>query len=114
MRGVLVSQEDTTPGIHDTLTEGNYIVHGVVVNIIGQGDGGRLLKNLGHDREVGIKMSSDRLSNIAKGDEDGRLQRISETTARLLQFSGCRCERTRELVHTRMLSMWFIKVSQNG
>lgn len=76
LRSALVGQEDTTPGIHDTLTERDNVVEHLNGDIVAGGNGRGLLENLGNDRQVGVELSSDSLGNVAKCLENGGLELV--------------------------------------
>lgn len=69
---------DATPGVHDTLTErDDVIVH--LVRAIGTSlNSRRLLKDLGHDGQVGLEVTTDGASNIAEALQDGGLELLSQ------------------------------------
>lgn len=62
----LVSQEDTAPGIHDTLAKGNNVVKHVERNIVASSDIRCLLEYLSDDWQVCVEVGSDSLGNVAK------------------------------------------------
>jgi hypothetical protein len=79
LRLALVGQKDPTPGIHDALTERDDVVKHFH-SYVGTGCDGRcLLKDLGDDRQVYIKLSPDSLGNVSKGFENRGLKLIGGT-----------------------------------
>lgn len=76
LRGTLVRQENTTPGIHDTFTERDDVVERFKSNVGTGGNGRRLLKDLSNDWQVNVELCPDGLSNITECFEDGRLQLV--------------------------------------
>ena len=75
-RSALVRQKDTTPSIHDALTERDNVINHVVWEVGAGGNAGGLLENLANNRQVGIEVSADGLADITEALEDGRLQLV--------------------------------------
>lgn len=76
LRGTLVRQENTTPGIHDTFTKRDDVVERFKSNVGTGGNGRSLLKDLSNDWQVNVELCPDGLSNITECFEDGRLQLV--------------------------------------
>lgn len=73
----LVREQDTTPSIHDTLTQRDDVVNHVIRKIGAGGNRGGLLKNLTHNGQVVIEVGgSDGLSDISEGLQDGGLELV--------------------------------------
>lgn len=79
LRSTLVGQEDTAPSIHDTFAEGDHILHGISIDIIGECDARRLLKDLCYNRQVGLEVYANSLCDISESDENGGFECISKT-----------------------------------
>ena len=75
-RSALVGQKNTTPSIHDALTERNNVIHHVVWEVGAGGHAGGLLENLTNDRQVCVEVGSDGLGDIAEGLKNRRLELV--------------------------------------
>ena len=71
-------QHDSTPGIHDALTERDDIVEHLVWTLRRGRDVGRLLQHLRDDREVDLEVSTDGLSEVPEALKDGRFKLIAQ------------------------------------
>ena len=86
LRGTLVRQENTTPGIHYTFTEGDDVVERFKSNV-GTGCNGRsLLKDLSNHWQVNVELCPNGLSNITECFEDGRLQLVGRALWTVSKF----------------------------
>lgn len=63
----LVSNENSSPGIHDAFTKRNDVFQHVERDVRAGSDVRRLLEHLSNNWQVSVEMGSDRLSNITKG-----------------------------------------------
>ena len=70
----LVSQKDTTPGIHDTLSKRHDIVTHIHSDLRTGSDNGCLLEKRANDSQVRLELRSNGLSNIAESLENRRLE----------------------------------------
>ena len=75
-RSALIGQKNTTPSIHDALTERNNVIHHIIWEVGAGGHAGGLLENLANDRQVRIKVGSDGLGDIAEGLKNRRLELV--------------------------------------
>jgi len=76
-RSALVGQKDTTPGIHDTLTERNDVINHVVWEVRAGGDTGGLLEDLANNRQISVKVGSDGLGDVTEGLENRGLKLVA-------------------------------------
>ena len=72
---------DTTPRIHDALTQSNNIVEHLVGAIGTGGDSRSLLQYLGDNSEVGLKVAANGARNIAEALKNGRLELVGKGSA---------------------------------
>lgn len=92
LRLALVSQKDTTPSIHDTLTEGDDVVDGVKRHIVAGGHGRGLVEDSCNNLKIGVKLSADSLSDISKCLKDSRLELIAAGLRRQLVGRSQNCQ----------------------
>lgn len=75
-RCAFVGQKDTTPSIHDTLAKRDNVVDHLVGKVGAGGDARGLLQDLANNRQVGVELGSDGLSNVTEGLEDRGLELV--------------------------------------
>lgn len=73
------SANDSSPGIHDTLSQRDDIVEHFIRAFRVSYNATCLLENLSHNREVSLKVTSNSSSNIAKALKDGWLELVGES-----------------------------------
>jgi hypothetical protein len=78
-RCALVRKQDTTPGIHDTLAEGNNVVDHVEWQVVAGGNRRGLLENTAYNSEVSVELGSNGLSNVTESLQDGRLELVGSS-----------------------------------
>lgn len=78
-RCALVRKQDTTPGIHDTLAEGDNVVDHVVWKVGAGGDRRGLLENTADNSEVSVELGSNSLGNVTESLQDGRLELVGSS-----------------------------------
>ena len=71
-------QHDSTPGIHDALTERDDIVEHLVWSLWRGRDVSRLLQHLRDDRKVHLEVSTDGLSEVPETLKDSRFELIAQ------------------------------------
>lgn len=86
LRLALVRKENPTPGIHDTLTEGDNVIQHLDSNIVAGGDQGGLLQDLTDNGQVLIKVLSNCLGNVPKSFEDSWLELVGGALEIMLEI----------------------------
>lgn len=75
----LHGSDDTTPGIHNTLTQRDDIANHLNGTVRGSSDCSSLLEDLCHHRQICLKVSRDGTGDIAEALQNGRLELIGES-----------------------------------
>lgn len=73
------SANNPTPGIHDTLSQGDDVIEHLVRAIRCCSDSGSLLQHLSNNREIRLKVATNSTSNISKTLKDSRLELVGKS-----------------------------------